>query len=189
MPRLLDELHQDHINVDKLLGILAGEFDRYSAMGAADFDIALDVVRYLTDYSDRYHHPREDLMYDRLLLRLPQVGSDIKQVIAQHDELASAGRNLKEHLAAVESDALVTRDSLQQVGEAYIAQLRAHMFSEEDVFFPIAARHLKDTDWEEIESELRVSPDPVFGDRPDAEQPNRFAALVEYVEREFPALR
>ena len=187
MPRVLDELHQDHINVDRLLRILASEFDKMSSMAAADYDVALDVVRYLTEYSDRYHHPREDLVYDRLLERVPQVSDDIKQVIKEHGDLGSHGSELREYLVAVESDAVITRERLREIAEAYIDQLRAHMFSEEDVFFPIAERHLTNADWEDIERALHVGPDPVFGDHPDAQQSHQLRALIQYVQQAFPS--
>jgi hemerythrin-like domain-containing protein len=60
---LLTELRQDHRNMAVLLNLLQEEALRLEQHDRPDYELLLDIMRYMTVYSDAIHHPKEDLVY------------------------------------------------------------------------------------------------------------------------------
>ena len=58
---LLKELRLDHRNMAILLNLLQDEADRIESDDDIDYELAHEIMRYMTVYSDAVHHPREDL--------------------------------------------------------------------------------------------------------------------------------
>lgn len=67
---LLERLHGDHRRFAKLLDFLDGEIEKLRAGGDADLERLHDALVYFEDYpSSLVHHPREDLLTERLAER------------------------------------------------------------------------------------------------------------------------
>ncbi|MBT8145133.1 MAG: hemerythrin domain-containing protein [Gammaproteobacteria bacterium] len=169
MATILEQLNQDHGNVSRLLDAM--ELQLRTLQSGAAFDPALltRIMRYLTQYQDVYHHPREDLMFACVVLRAPVAANDIETIEAEHRTLATHGRDL--HAAASASKPDEPSATLPQLLESYIAGLRDHMRLESSTVFPLARVILADTDWDELDSQFEVARDPLFG--PQVEQAYR----------------
>ena len=60
---ILSELHQDHLNLSRLLEMLDRKVEQLRGGVHPDFSLMAEVVSYVGSYADQHHHPREDKMY------------------------------------------------------------------------------------------------------------------------------
>ena len=65
--QLLDTLHQDH----RVLAHILEALDRQQALIHAghepDYELLEEILSYMADYPDRFHHPTEDAIFQRYL--------------------------------------------------------------------------------------------------------------------------
>lgn len=67
MSNLVEQIHQDHVNVSKVLDLIEAEVGRARDEQAPDLELLEDAMRYMVNYSDLIHHPKEDSMFARLV--------------------------------------------------------------------------------------------------------------------------
>lgn len=163
MSRVLDELHRDHRNMAKILAILEAQLELLRAGETADLDLMQRALDYSLDYPDLCHHPKEDLIFDRLARRDSTAQPLVDRLLTEHREIAQATRRFADAVHAVAQDFQVPRDRLVAVGEAFVALSRRHIQQEEAELFPRAERMLSEADWAEIDAAAVRKPDPVFG--------------------------
>lgn len=177
MSQLLDDLNMDHRNVAHLLEVLERELNAVAAADQADTETMSDVMRYMTGYPDRVHHPKEELMFERLLARDPDSVEVIEHLQRQHAELAELGRAFLHMLKLVCDGSMVERTSLEASGRNYVKLLREHMRDENEIAFPLARDMLTEEDWAYAADAFADARDPVFGDIVE----ESFKALIEHI--------
>ena len=128
------------------------------------FQALRSMVRYLDEYPEQLHHPKEDQhLFARLLLRAAQVRPLIDELHAEHEHGARLIRELERALLFLEEDWPGGRHEFQQAVDAYAEFQWKHMRKEEEQLLPLAERHLKTEDWQAIEQAFAANPDPVAG--------------------------
>ena len=61
---MLSLITKDHEQVELLLNVLTEQLaELESEQQGVNFKLMDDIVNYLRNYIDRYHHPKEDLIY------------------------------------------------------------------------------------------------------------------------------
>lgn len=163
MNRILQGLHEDHINMSKIAVLVAAELAELEDGAQPDYDLLEDVMSYVTAYPDTYHHPAEDVVFAQLRQAAPEAGRDIDALLAEHVELIATGRAFLETIRAVQGEAVVTRAEFLASGRGYLELLTAHMNKEEAGLFPLAAERLGAADWEAIGTRVEAMEDPLFG--------------------------
>lgn len=161
--RILQGLHEDHINLSRIATLIAGELAKIESNGQPDFGLLEDAMAYVTAYPDAYHHPTEDVMFDQLKRVVPEARADIDALSAEHADLINAGRAFLRIVQAVEEEALVTRAELCAKGRDYLDTLTSHMDKEESGLFRLAADCLDSADWDAIDARIHAMADPLFG--------------------------
>lgn len=164
MSEVMRQLHQDHRNVARLLDLLDKEVAAMGDARRADFELMQDIMQYMSHYPDRYHHPTEDLVFQRVLRYEQSARDDIEDLLAEHQRLAEKGAQLLAALNTVVDGALVQREPLEAQAREYIDLLRGHMRREESTAFAAAKRHLRDEDWAAIQEATGAMQDPLFGE-------------------------
>ena len=174
---LLKELRTDHRNMAILLDMLQEEADRIENDEDIDFELAHEIMRYMTVYSDAIHHPREDLVYAGLIAAEPKLAEGLELVEAQHKELAELGAQLRQDIEAIISGTAVTRARIVADARNYLHRLRQHMaWEEEDLFRRIDAK----AETLEIDDTHLKANDPIFGEQREA----GFTGLYKAIQRE-----
>jgi hemerythrin-like domain-containing protein len=174
---LLRELRMDHRNMAVLLNLLQEEADRIEQDEDIDFELAHDIMRYMTVYSDAVHHPREDLVYAGLLAAEPKLAAGLEQVEDQHRELAELGTRLRADFEEILAGSAVTRSRIVEDTRSYLHRLRQHMAWEEEDLFRRADSRAEALEIDD--THLRAS-DPVFG----AQREGSFKGLFDAIQRE-----
>ena len=165
--------HTEHVYFGRLLGVLQHELDRFHRGERPDYELMLDVVGYLRDYTDQYHHPREDVAFVRLARRCPDLSLELARLGQEHRVLARAEETLRAHLEAILVGALVERSVVEVAAATYLVYYGNHIAKEEELVLPRAAELLTAADWQAVRSAVAPAADPLFGKRPEA----RFKAL------------
>lgn len=186
MASIIDALRSDHSRLTKLLDALERQVDAFSEGGTLDFEIVDGVLHYCRTYPDLHHHPREDLIFDRLKVRDPQAAAAMGDLRAEHHKLAILTQAFGEALVAVEQDIPMERHELTDAAEAFLKAYRHHIMMEEKHFFPAAQSNLTPEDWRQLAGQVGEVEDPLFDRRDD----DRFDALYQEIvawDRNLPA--
>lgn len=175
--------HEEHANFARLLDLLDAQLDSFHAGDSPDYALMLDVMYYMTHYPDLFHHPVEDLAFERIAAREPEVTTTLRRLQAQHTQLRTDGEALVDMLDDVVNGAIRSRDAVERLARSYIACFRDHMRLEDTAVFPAASKVLSGADWAEIAATFTSSGDPLFG----AAVAQRYAALADQIRRESAA--
>jgi len=170
LPPLIQQLGRDHRNMARLLDILSEELKRYKSGETIDFEVVSRIIDYVLNFPELRHHPREDFAYKILKQRDPAVAAKVEGILSEHKELGALTRKFAAAVRNLEHDAEMPRGWFESLFSQFITTYRQHMRTEDEVFFPLAAKYLSDADWKEAEGSVRETEhDPLFGGRIDAE--------------------
>ncbi|MFW1676162.1 hemerythrin domain-containing protein [Pontibacter sp. JAM-7] len=175
----LHELHQDHINLNRLLELLSHELAALKRGDGADLNLLADVIRYIADYADGYHHPREDELYAFFAGRDQALDKVLGCCVDEHHGLTQHTRTLRQTLEEVLNDAVLPLTVLTEQLEQYLAEQKAHLDYEEGTLFPMLRAVAEEADWTLLASDLPSRQDPLFGAQQAAEYMSLYQALQE----------
>ncbi len=161
--QILHRLRQDHRNIEPLLCILNRQFQRL-AFEAADYELVERILIYLADYPDRYHHPFEELLMERLRVRRPEASETLITIHEHHVQLASEGVRLQQMLHDIIVGTPVSRELLRARGQGYVSLYRQHFRDEECSLFPRLAEALTPADWLQVTTTFQWCLNPLFDD-------------------------
>ena len=181
MAKLLQQLHQDHINTAVLLDSLEEQARVLKKGGSPNFRLMYDIMHYMVSDPDAVHHPREDLIFDKLKDKDREIGESVNQLLEEHKKLAAYGQQLADALYVALAGGVISVDKVMRFAEDYLTLVRSHMDREEGKVFPKARGLLNDDDWREIESRLHATDDPVFGGAVE----RRYRELHECIQRDL----
>jgi hemerythrin-like domain-containing protein len=156
----------EHAQFVRLLAIFERQLDRFRAGEAPDYGLMQDIVQYLRDYADCFHHPREDAAFARLAARDGSAREIVQRLAQEHRVLAEAGATLLERLRELGSDALMPRGTVEAAAATYLLSYRHHIDSEEREVMPLARQLLDEDDWHAVVGAVKPIADPLFGENP-----------------------
>ncbi len=158
----LNVWHVEHVHFLKLLDIVSGQLA--APRDEAGFDPALlhNALYYLRSFGDRFHHPREDMAFARLVERDPSSRTVISRLKTEHQTMAQAGNELFRRVSELRPNDVPARASAKDAAIAYVALYKRHIATEERDVMPRARQHLLASDWHDVAA--NVPPDPLFGD-------------------------
>ncbi len=163
MQRIMHILHDDHINVARLLDLMDSVLEEFSAGNASRLDVACSTMRYMTAYPDLFHHPTEDILFQQLLHRAAETQAKVEQLVSEHEAIGVAGNDLLHRLKKTIQHDSEPSPGLIKSGKGYVTQLRAHMNTEEGEIFPLTKVVLTHRDWEDLHEKIDSTGDPLFG--------------------------
>ena len=155
--------HTDHIHFAQLLDILEAQVSAFHRGESPNYALMADVLYYMRNFSDRVHHPREDVAYARLAERDPNTRLVVNRLLQEHRVLATAGDELLSRINEAGGDVVIPRASLEAAAATYLVYYRHHLSTEERDVMPRAAQALTEQDWAAVDATVPASPDPLFG--------------------------
>ena len=188
MSRLVEILLEEHRNIEKLLHVLEQELDVFDRTESPDYEILRIIVEYFQDYPESYHHPKEDIVFEKLKLRDPSAVARIGDVEAEHQLETQRLRRFAQAINDILAGREYPRRSFHNVVRDFIDHQRQHMHKEEQLLSPAAIKGLRAEDWVEIDARLNNKKDPLF----DRVAEKKFDALRQTIlqwERETQANR
>ena len=126
------------------------------------FQVLRSMLRYIDEYPERLHHPKEDEhLFARVLQRAPEARALVDQLQAEHREGAQLIRELERALLFFEEGWPAGAPGFSRAVEAYAEFHWKHMRKEEQELLPIAERVLTPGDWNAIDHAFAANRDPV----------------------------
>lgn len=160
--------HADHVRFARLLDIVERELAAFHIGEQPDYALLLDVVHYLRHFPDRFHHPREDVAFARLVERDPSLSLPVIRRLQEHRVIAAAGDELLAAIQAVVDGALIERSAVEAAAATYLVYYRHHLAAEEEHVLPRAAQLFTPADWAAVAAAAPPGPDPLFGAESEA---------------------
>lgn len=150
MIEIIEILHQEHRNIEKLLRVLERELNVFDRGDRPNYEVVLAVINYFKDYPDSCHHPKEDIIVERFKARDPVGAAAIGDLRAEHLEGARRLQHVAQAVERVLSDEDLLRETVDDIVRDFINHERQHMAMEERVVFPAALKALQPEDWADI---------------------------------------
>jgi hemerythrin-like domain-containing protein len=128
------------------------------------FQVLRSMLRYMDEYPERLHHPKEnEHLFARLVAREPDAKLLVDELQAEHEEGARLIRELERALLFFEEGWPAGAREFQQAVDAYADFNWKHMRKEEQQLMPLAERALTAEDWKAINEAFAENRDPVAG--------------------------
>lgn len=165
MHSLLVELHQDHINLSRLLNLLERELLVFRRKDTPDIPLLLDIVDYMQSYPDLIHNPQEDVIFRVHLERSREGEETLLKLMDEHQTLVRESHELRNLLEQFAQGSIAPRHTLEEALAGYLTAQRAHVDTEEEGVFALLDRVLHAEDWEQVMQSIPSSADPLFGEQ------------------------
>jgi hemerythrin-like domain-containing protein len=162
MPKIIDVLLEEHRNIEKLLLVLEHELDVFDRSGRPDYEILQSIIQYFQDYPESCHHPREEMVFEKLKARDPAAAERFGDVEAEHEVEARRLRSFARAVDYILADQEFLRESFHLAVHDFIEHQRQHLEKEERLLFPAAVKVLRPEDWAEMDARLEDRKDPLF---------------------------
>lgn len=162
MTRMIELLHGEHRDVEKLLNVLEDELKVFDRRERPDYEVIQAIISYFQDYPDCCHHPKEDMIFDKLKARNPPAAKRIGDVEAEHRQETERLDRVARVVRNVLLDREIARQTFSDVMRDFIDHQRVHMAMEERTLFPAAANALRPEDWQEIDSKWNDKTETLF---------------------------
>jgi len=172
-------LQLEHRKTESLLGFIQQQATNISRTAPVNYRVLEIAFEYLSGYPDQCHHPKEDVLYGKLIRRFPELVQSLKNLVEEHTQLAGMTRNLRRVIGESQHDPSGSQQELAEQLSAYVDFYRDHMRMEEQHFLPLAKNRLSRDDLDEVDFTLFDKPDPLFSR--DAER--KFAELGDEITR------
>jgi hemerythrin-like domain-containing protein len=163
---LMKALRAEHRHMRTVMQLFSEQLLAIEGGELVDTHVVYEIMHYMVTWPDRFHHPREDLIYSRVAEVDPHSADDVDTLQRDHDQTAKRGRAVLrdiERWRLGEVDGTVVIKS----GRDYIDNIYQHMTIEEKRVFPHIEATLSLQDWRELaaDDEIRAVGDSVFGPR------------------------
>jgi len=161
---LMKALRAEHRHMASVMQLFAAQLNAIAAGELVDTHVVYEIMHYMVTWPDRFHHPREDLIYARVAEVEPRRADDVDTLQRDHDHTARRGRALLHDIERWRQGAL---DGAVVVGNgrAYIDHIHEHMNVEEKLVFPKIEAALTLQDWRELaeDDQLKAVARPILG--------------------------
>ena len=129
-----------------------------------DFQVFRSMLRYIDEYPEKLHHPKEDdFLFARLARRSPESKKLVDDLHAEHLQGAQLVRELERKLLFFEESWPAGAAEFLGTVNAYADFHWKHMRKEETEVLPLAERVLTPEDWLVIDAAFSRNRDPVAG--------------------------
>ena len=183
-PPLLQALYAEHRHIASVMQLFNEQLKAIAAAELVDTHVVYEIMDYMVTWPDRFHHPREDLIYGRVAELDTAAADNVDSLQRDHDHMAKKGQEVLRNIQQWRNGEM-SGEVLVKSGRAYIDHMYEHMNSEEKLVFPQIAAVLSADDWRELEQDDQLRPvtDPVFGQRVQREFRNMARKLRSNVRR------
>lgn len=181
---LMKALRAEHRHMSTVMQLLAEQLKSIEAGDLVDTHVVYEIMDYMVTWPDRFHHPREDLIYGRVAEVDEKTADEVDTLQRDHDHTAKLGNGVLQEIQRWR-EGEVSGAAVVKKGRAYIDHIYEHMNIEEKVVFPHIEAVLTIQDWRELaeDDELLAVSNPVFGPRVQREFRNMTRKLRRNVRR------
>jgi hemerythrin-like domain-containing protein len=163
----IQKIRDEHRSISAVLhGLKQLARDAQDVRVKPGFEALRAMIRYIDEYPERMHHPKEDtVLFARLEARAAEAKPLVDSLRAEHEKSAQLVRDLERSLMIFEDAAPEGAREFLEAVNAYAEFHWKHMRREETELLPLAERHLTPEDWRAIDEAFDSNRDPIAGIR------------------------
>ena len=163
MKNAVSILKSEHRSISAVLhGLQQLAKDAQDGRTRPDFKVFRAMLRYIDEYPERLHHPKEDEhLFARLVARSAQARDLVDDLQREHVAGAALVRDLERALLFFEDAWPGGAREFQAAVQTYADFHWKHMRKEEDELLPLAERYLLPEDWTAIDAAFAGNHDPL----------------------------
>ncbi|MEX1033268.1 MAG: hemerythrin domain-containing protein [Cellvibrionaceae bacterium] len=175
------QLFADHYNLLGLMRCLEAEIACYEASQpwGAHLSVILDIFDYIQFYPERYHHPLEDALFERLLIKQVKNSDQIWAIKSEHKTLEALTRRASQLFTSVANDSVVPVAELVRVTREFLARQIDHIDRENRIVYPLLEKYITLEEWDEITAQVAQRKDPLFRQAVMDEYRNLYDAILQ----------
>ena len=162
MTKIIESLREEHRNIEQLLLVLERELNVFSRGDRPDYEIINAVISYFLDYPDCCHHPKEDMIFEKLKARDSVAAESVGDLEAEHRNEGNRLRRVSDMIRGILINEEAPGQTFDNVMRDFVEQERRHMKMEERVLFSSAVTALRPEDWAVIEARWSETEDSLF---------------------------
>lgn len=179
MTEIFEQLHQDHINYTRLLNLLEIQLDRHETDNRPDYLLMQDILKYMVNYPDIFHHPAEELLFDEIKEADDTDAATIEKLRGEHTTLSELAGELGDQLKNAGSGHIVERDRILRLGRQYVGTYREHIKLEESGIFPLLKSAVDHKAMGRVRERIGEVSDPLFTGPVSDEYNRLFRSITE----------
>jgi hemerythrin-like domain-containing protein len=160
---VIKKMQIEHANMAKVLRLLEIQLQLLHEGDTQDFDLMQDIMDYMMNFEDLIHHPKENIIYEKLKQRNPNITAIVDELLQEHEDLSYKTKAFANTINEIVLDAMIPREEIVDQGKAFIARNLEHIKKEDTIVFPAILKSLQDEDWKEIVEYLPKQDDPLTG--------------------------
>ena len=176
----IDLLKREHSNMRSVLVLIGGQLDALERGEQIDYVLLANALYYMRKYPSQVHHPKEDLIFERLAAGDPSYKREVARIQEQHQQIYELEEWLVNMALLSPLPHTTERQRLIEFGRHYLQLQRDHSITEEKTLFPRAADVLTRKDWAMVAGLVKEIEDPLFGQH----RGERYQTLYDYIMRQ-----
>ena len=162
MTKMIQVLREEHRNIEELLLVLEQELLVLDRGERPDYEIIRAVISYFQDYPDCCHHPKEDMIFEKLKVRDPVAAESVGDLEVEHHNERTRLQRVADMVRLILTNHDVPGQKFDHIMGDFIEQERRHIKMEERLVFSAAANALQSEDWAEIDARWSEARDSLF---------------------------
>lgn len=163
-------LRDEHRALRGIARILKMDGEIVAGGGEIDTGVLRDIVRYLREFPNRIHHPKEEaFLFKALRARHREAAGLLDRLGHEHEAEEQKVEALSAAVESFERGEDGAGKRLAEAASGYGEFLESHITLEDEEVFPLAERVLGEEDWKPIDAAFAVNRDPLAGARGEAE--------------------
>jgi hemerythrin-like domain-containing protein len=162
MTKIIELLREEHRTIEALLDVLNDEISVFDRQERPDYEVIQAIISYFQDYPDCCHHPKEDMIFEKLKARDPVAAKGVGDLEIEHRREDERLQRVAHIIRNILLDRDIRREAFDDVMHDFIDHQREHMMMEERVLFPAAVDALAPEDWAQIDSHWSEKKDSLF---------------------------
>ena len=165
--KAIQKIRDEHRSMSAvLLGLKELARDAQKARVKPDFAVFRAMIRYIDEFPEAVHHPKEDrYLLEPLAKREPETRALVESLRREHQKGARLVRELERALIFFEDGWPAGGADFRRTIDAYADFHWNHMRIEEQQVLPAARRHFTASDWQAIDRAFAANRDPLAGIR------------------------
>lgn len=178
MYHVVDQIRYDHISMSRILFLTERELARLKSGEDADFGLMLDCMRYMKDYAEAVHHPKEDAVMDCIYGRSPDLDVVIDEIKLQHRSMNEKSTAFLDIIRSAAMEQFEEKSNILALGQDYIRGQRSHMRLEEERLLRKSKELLSRSEVKEINQRYSEYSDPQIEDNFEEEYTRLYQTLT-----------
>lgn len=127
---MIERIRREHGYMVRLLAILRHKLNEIKEENAINYSLVSEIVDYLSNHSEKIHHPKEDILYHHFLKHYGKQQT-MENLEREHQELAEKTKEFSMLIEMILQDAVVPQDIFIAQLEDFIESQKRHLELEE----------------------------------------------------------